>query len=98
MIRASCNTWVVSREGLIWGAMRAECTFRPVSPWTRRGGTGCYANGTQWATNVQSSVYWSSTINASAPTAAWGRDLFSGDVSGGIKTLNLYGWPVGAGR
>jgi len=63
-----------------------------------RTGNACYLTGQQWATNVQSNVYWSSTSNASIPSDAWAMDLFSREVNGGTKTFNLYVWPVRTGR
>ena len=63
-----------------------------------RTGTACYLTGNQWATNVQSNVYWSSTSNATTPSAAWAMDLFSREVNGGSKTFNLYVWPVRGGK
>ena len=83
-----------------WAAIiKTNCYPSPGGPTIPdRGGAGCYANGTQWATNVQSNVYWSSSTNTSSPINAWARDLFSSDLSGGVKTLNLYVWPVRIGR
>jgi len=63
-----------------------------------RTGTACYLTGNQWATNVQSNVYWSSTSNANSPGDAWAMDLFSREVNGGTKTFNLYVWPVRGGK
>ena len=57
-------------------------------------GTACYLTGVQWATNVQSNVYWSSSSNTATPSDAWAFDLFSREVNGGTKTFNLYVWPV----
>ena len=83
-----------------WNAIqRAGCYPSPGGPTiSDKSGTGCYASGTPWASNVQSMVYWSSSTNSFDPTTAWGPDLFSNDPSGGAKTLNLYVWPVRAGR
>ena len=50
-------------------------------------GTACYLTGIQWATNVQSNVYWSSSTNTANPSDAWAWDLFSREVNGGAKTL-----------
>ena len=61
-------------------------------------GNVCYLNGTPWATNVQSNVYWSSTPNATIPGDAWAMDLFSQEVNGGTKNFFLYLWPVRSGR
>ena len=61
-------------------------------------GNTCYASGIPWATNAQSNVYWSSTPNANVPSDAWAMDLFSQEVNGGLKTFNLYVWPVRSGR
>ncbi len=63
-----------------------------------RTGNACYLTGQQWATNVQSNPYWSSTSNASTPSDAWAMDLSSREVNGGTKTFNLYVWPVRTGR
>ena len=78
------------------GTLRSlPSTIRPgqivgeLLPISRRPGTGCYANGTQWTTNAQSNVYWSSSTNTSSPTNAWAMDLFSRETNGGSKTLNL---------
>ena len=83
-----------------WMAMfRPGCYPSPGGPTIPdKTGNACYAGGTPWATNVQSADYWSSTTNAGMPTTAWALDLFSGNNSGGVKTLNLYVWPVRAGR
>jgi hypothetical protein len=61
-------------------------------------GTACYLTGVQWATNAQSNVYWSSSSNVTSPANAWAFDLFSRETNGGLKTLNLYVWPVRGGR
>jgi hypothetical protein len=61
-------------------------------------GTACYLTGIQWATNVQSNVYWSSSTNTASPSNAWAWDLFSREVNGGAKTFNLYVWPVRVSR
>jgi hypothetical protein len=61
-------------------------------------GNACYLTGIQWATNVQSNVYWSSSTNTASPSDAWAWDLFSREVNGGTKTFNLYVWPVRVSR
>ena len=83
-----------------WEAMLMEsCYPFPGGPTIPdRTGTACYLTGQQWATNVQSNPYWSSTSNTSTPSDAWAMDLSSREVNGGTKTFNLYVWPVRTGR
>jgi len=83
-----------------WEAMNMPgCYPNPGGPTIPdKTGTACYASGIPWATNAQSNVYWSSTSNESSPTNAWAMDLFSREVNGGVKTFNLYFWPVRGGR
>jgi len=59
-------------------------------------GNACYLTGIPWATNVQSNPYWSSTPNATIPSDAWAFDLASREENGGLRTFNLWVWPVRA--
>ncbi len=58
-------------------------------------GTGCYATGTQWATDVQSSFYWSTTTYTAAdPDFARIAVLNNGTIGVHFKGSNSYVWPV----
>lgn len=58
-------------------------------------GAGCFAAGTQWATNVQFN-YWSSTTGPyrDAVSSAWAVFLNFGGVINTSKPSLVYGWPV----
>lgn len=59
-------------------------------------GTGPWTSGDPF-TNVQSSYYWSGTTYVSAPSYAWYVAVYDGVVSGFVKTLPYYVWPVRGG-
>ncbi|MBC1223516.1 DUF1566 domain-containing protein [Nostoc sp. UCD121] len=58
-------------------------------------GTGCFAAGTQWATDIQFN-YWSSTTGPyqEAGNSAWAIFLNFGGVVNTSKPSLVYGWPV----
>jgi hypothetical protein len=96
---SKAGDWRLATKDEWMAILRLGCYPSPGGPTIPdKTANACYAGGTPWATNVQSADYWSSTTNAGMPTTAWGPDLFSGNNSGGVKTLNLYAWPVRAGR
>jgi hypothetical protein len=95
---SKAGDWRLATKDEWMALFRSNCYPSPGGPTIPdKTGDACYTGGTPWATNVQSADYWSSTTNAD-PTTAWALDLFSGSNSGGVKTLNLYAWPVRIGR
>jgi len=51
-------------------------------------------NPLQGFTNVQSSMYWSSTIVQGDPTSAWTIHMLDGGVSGAAHNFSSRAWPV----
>ena len=85
-----------------WEAIiKPSCYPSPGSPaLPDKLGTGCYASGTPWATNVLTNLYWTSTTYSTAePQFAW-----IGDVGRGLsgfsahKPSSSYVWPVRGGK
>ena len=66
---------------------------------TNTAGSGCYQDGPQPFTGVQSDSHWAATTLANYPTFAQSMYLSSGDAGGAyLKTRTLYVWPVRAGK
>ena len=59
-------------------------------------GTAKWSEGDAFS-GVQSSFYWSSTFDASAPQSAWRVALYDGYVASYYKTSSYYVWPVRGG-
>lgn len=57
-------------------------------------GTGCFVNGTQWATGVEPEYYWSSTFDPSDPDRAFYVNLSGGDIGIYHKQWPNFVWPV----
>ncbi len=85
-------------EATIERAAALGCTEANGPALTNTPGNGCYRNGPQPFTGVQSSFYWSSTSRALDTDYAWGGNLFYGFVNAALKTNPYYVWPVRGGQ
>jgi hypothetical protein len=61
---------------------------------TNTAGTGCFSAGPAPFENVGTGYYRSSTANEVGPSVAWQVHLYGGTMSGNLKTLSRYVWPV----
>ena len=59
-------------------------------------GTGCWSEGNPFS-GVQSTNYWSARTYAGYPSGAWYANLGNGVAGTGLKTVNIYVWPVRSG-
>ena len=81
------------------GIVKADCyPSQGVPTLPDKAGTGCYATGTQWATGVLSSFYWSSTTYAADPTFGGDTYLYFGYIEYRDKIDGFYVWPVRRAR
>lgn len=69
--------------------------YNPAVPNTA--GTGKWAEGDPF-NSVVSSLYWSSTADASSPAYAWYVRMYNGHVYVNYDSLDLYVWPVRGGQ
>jgi len=63
-------------------------------------GTGCLQSGPTSFTNVQLSIYWSSSALEPNPPDAWGVDFLNGNINNTqlSKVTNHFVWPVRGGQ
>lgn len=87
-----------------WEAMVADADGLGCSPAiTNDAGDDCWdaacvTEGACSFSGVVSSFYWSASTDVNTPTSAWVVGLLNGSVFGGIKTANIYVWPVRGGQ
>jgi len=79
-----------------WQAIVKSSCGPPTIP--DKAGTGCYATGTQWASGVRSSFYWSSSTVLINPGRAWGVYLLDGSVFSDPNSNRNDVWPVRGGQ
>ena len=60
------------------------------------GGLGCWSEGDPFS-DVNLTLYWSSTTRDISPSLAWTANLFQGNFGNNLKTVNFSVWPVRAG-
>ncbi len=88
---SSAGTWRLPTLAE-WQAISTASCASPSLP--DAPGTGCYATGTQWATNVQSDFNWASTSAASDNHFAMTALLTNGTFPSFAKGASWFVWPV----
>jgi len=81
-------------EATVERAVALGCTYQKAPALVNKPGTKCFSVEWPAFNNVQTSKYWSSMTHAEFTFAAWYVTLYSGGISGNLKTDSAYVWPV----